>query len=63
MSKFFKSFTVFPRDLFRVNNGLSIRLRDRAVKRAGSYDLLTEAGKVKPKALNPNSYTGSMVNP
>jgi hypothetical protein len=28
------------------------------VKKTGSYDLLTEAGKVKPKALEPDKYTG-----
>jgi len=57
MSKFIKSFTTIPKDMFRVNNGSSVYLRDRAVKRTAKYDLLTEAGKVKPKALDPNSYT------
>lgn len=50
-----------PKELFRVNNGHLIRLRDRSVKETGSYDLLTEAGKVKPKALDPATYSGSDV--
>ena len=61
MSKYIKSFMVMPKELFRVNNGHSIRLRDRSVKETGSYDLLTEAGKVKPKALDPATYSGSDV--
>ena len=42
-----------------MNNGPFIALRDRAVKKTGSYDLLTEAGKVKPKALDPYTYRGT----
>jgi hypothetical protein len=42
-----------------VNNGPTISLRDRAVKKVGSYDILTEAGMVKPKAIvNPETYEG-----
>lgn len=58
MSRLIKTFTAIPKELFRLNNGSLIKLRDRAVKKVGSYDLLTEAGKVKPKALEPNSYAG-----
>ena len=58
MSKYIQRFTVIPKELFRINNGPSVALRDRTVKKTGSYDLLTEAGKVKPRALNPNTYTG-----
>lgn len=42
-----------PKGLFRLKNGTSISLRDRCVKRSRNYDPLTEAGKVKPKALDP----------
>ncbi|KAL9106401.1 MAG: hypothetical protein Q9187_008565 [Circinaria calcarea] len=56
MSKYIKIFTVIPKELFRLNSGASIALRDRSVKRIGSYDLVTESGKVKPKALEPATY-------
>lgn len=52
------TFTVIPKEFFRANNGLIVTLRDRAIKKTGSYNLLTEAGKVKPKALDPSTYTG-----
>ena len=41
-----------------LNNGPLLALRDRTVKKTGSYDLVTEAGKVKPKALDANTYAG-----
>lgn len=44
-----------------MNNGPVIRLRASATKPKGSYDLLTKAGKVKPKALDPNSYAGETL--
>ncbi|KAL9099500.1 MAG: hypothetical protein Q9163_005005 [Psora crenata] len=56
MSRLIKTFTAVPKELFRVNNGTSVTLRDRNIKKVGSYDLLTEGGKVKPKALDPKSY-------
>jgi len=56
MSKYIQKFSTVPKELFRLNNGPSVSLRDRALKRTGSYDLLTEAGKVKPKALSPATY-------
>lgn len=59
MSRLIKTFTAVPKELFRVNNGTSVTLRDRNVKKVGSYDLLTEGGKVKPKALDPKSYAGN----
>lgn len=58
MSKYIQRFTVIPKELFRVNNGPSVALRDRSVKKMGSYDLMTEAGKVRPKALDPDTYAG-----
>jgi len=48
-----------PKELFRLNNGRSILLRDRNIKPTGSYHLVTVGGKVKPKALDPKSYAGS----
>ncbi|MCJ1249704.1 hypothetical protein MMC30_006930 [Trapelia coarctata] len=62
MSTYIGSFTVIPKELFRTNNGTSIVLRDRAMKPTGSYDLLTEAGKVKPKALDPATYADTTPN-
>lgn len=59
MSKYIRSFAVVPKELFRVNNGPSIHLRDRSLKKTGSYDLLTKARKVKSKALDPTTYSGS----
>jgi hypothetical protein len=57
MSKYINRFTTIPKELFRLNNGPAISLRDRTLKKTGSYDLLTEAGKVKPKAVtNPDTY-------
>ncbi|MCJ1364640.1 hypothetical protein MMC16_003754 [Acarospora aff. strigata] len=56
MAKFINTFKILPKELFRVNNGPSIRLRAWPTKPKGSYDLLTEAGKVKPKGLDSKSY-------
>ncbi len=61
MSRLIKTFTAVLKEMFRINNGTSVTLRDRNVKKVGSYDLLTEGGKVKPKALDPNSYAGNIV--
>jgi len=57
MSKYINRFTTIPKELFRLNYGSAISLRDRTIKKTGSYDILTEAGKVKPKAItNPETY-------
>lgn len=53
-----KTFTSFPKEIFRLNNGANVRLRDRLEKETGIYDLTTVAGFVKPKALSPESYIG-----
>ena len=58
MSSFIRAFQVVPKELFRLNNGPTIALRERTTLRTRSYDLLTEANKVKPKALNPSTYSG-----
>ncbi|KAF1965911.1 hypothetical protein BU23DRAFT_603841 [Bimuria novae-zelandiae CBS 107.79] len=55
MSKFIRSFKVFPVELFRVNNGRAIRLREWAPQKT-SYDIITEDGRAKAKALNPATY-------
>lgn len=56
--KFIQSFTKVPKDLFRLNNGPAIRLRAQPgpVRPKRSFDLLTMAGKVQPKALDPDTY-------
>jgi hypothetical protein len=60
MSKFIQSFTTIPKELFRLNNGRTICLRGRPgpLRPLAVFDLLTEAGKVQPKALNPQTYKG-----
>lgn len=52
------SFKRLPVQLFRVNNGRDVKLRDFAERRSRSYDILAENGKVFPKALNPSTYKG-----
>ncbi|MCJ1226393.1 hypothetical protein MMC12_003044 [Toensbergia leucococca] len=51
-----KCFKSLPKELFRVNSGRNIRLREWSVRRSNSFDLFTEAGMVKPKALDPSTY-------
>lgn len=49
----------FPKELFRLNNGPQIRLREYKSRRGGSYDVLAnESGKIEQRALNPESYAG-----
>ena len=57
-NRFIQSFTQVPKDVFRVNSGISIRLRAWPGPRRphGVFDLLTTAGKVQPKALEPATY-------
>ena len=62
MPKLIRTFTAIPKELFRLNNGSSVLLRDRNVKPTGSYDLVTVDGIVKPKALDPKSYAGSAAH-
>ncbi|KAM5467027.1 hypothetical protein MauCBS54593_005647 [Microsporum audouinii] len=58
MSKFIKAYSVMPKELFRINNGLVVRLRAHPGPRRpyGLFDLLTHGGMVKPKALDPATY-------
>ncbi|KAL2859976.1 uncharacterized protein BJX67DRAFT_386463 [Aspergillus lucknowensis] len=57
-NKFIQSFTKIPKELFRLNTGPAIRLRAQPgpVRPQRSFDLLTEADKVRPLALNPTTY-------
>ncbi|KAK4695070.1 hypothetical protein P7C71_g2606, partial [Lecanoromycetidae sp. Uapishka_2] len=50
------TFTTTPKELFRMNKGTSVALRAFPTKPKGKYDLLTVAGKVIPKALDPLTY-------
>ncbi|EGE09016.1 hypothetical protein TEQG_07929 [Trichophyton equinum CBS 127.97] len=62
MSRFIKSYSVIPKELFRINNGRVVRLRAYPGPRRppGLFDLLTYNGMVQPKALNPATYQPSM---
>lgn len=57
-NKFIQSFTKAPKELFRVNLGTVVRLRayPGPVAPQRDYDLLTEAGNVRPLALDPAIY-------
>jgi len=47
----------FPKELFRLNNGPQIRLRECKLRRGGSFDVLADAsGNIKPRALELNTY-------
>ncbi|RWQ93080.1 hypothetical protein C8Q69DRAFT_81169 [Paecilomyces variotii] len=58
INRFIQSFTQVPKELFRLNTGATVRLRAQPgpVRPKRSFDLLTTAGKVQPKALNPATY-------
>jgi hypothetical protein len=64
MSKFIQSYTITPKELFRLNNGPVVRLRAYPGPRRppGLFDLLTYQGKVKPKALTPSTYEGENLH-
>ncbi|KAG8426165.1 hypothetical protein J3459_008392 [Metarhizium acridum] len=50
-----KVFKTFPKELFRVNNGAHVQLREWALNRP-VYDVILSHGLVQAKALNPSSY-------
>ena len=52
-----KVFRVVPKELFRVNNGRIVKLREWSQPGQRPYDILTESGTAKAKALNPATYT------
>ena len=56
--RFIQSFTRIPKELFRLNTGKGVRLRAQPgpVRPKGRFDILTVAGKVQPKVLDPASY-------
>lgn len=55
-------FKRFPKQLFRVNNGLAIRVRAQSPHRH-VYDIVTSSnGIVEPKAKNPSTYTGKLTD-
>lgn len=56
---FIQSFKSIPETLFRVNAGRSIKLRDLALRKRHSYDVLSQGGMVQPKALSPATYKGA----
>lgn len=59
MSKLIKTFTTVPLELFRLNNGMTVKIRARAgplLNPQAKHDIATEAGLVKPKALDPSTY-------
>jgi len=50
-------FRTIPKELFRVNNGRRITLREWSSERH-VFDNITKDGRVKPKALQPSTYEG-----
>ena len=49
----------FPKELFRLNNGPEIRLREYKFRRGASFDVLAnKLGKIEPRALDLESYAG-----
>jgi hypothetical protein len=58
INRFIKSFTYMPKEIFRLNNGRTVRLRAHPapIRPHGLFDLLTVDGKVRPLALNPAKY-------
>lgn len=63
MAKLINTFKLMPKELFRLNNGTSIALRDFAQKRGSSFDIVTKAGTVTPKALTPENYECKHADP
>lgn len=56
MSKFIKTFTSIPKEMFRLNNGVLVAHHNHALKCSRIFDIMTDAGKVIPKALDPENY-------
>jgi hypothetical protein len=55
-------FRRFPKELFRVNNGPTVRVRPRTPNRH-VYDIITSSnGFVEPKARNPLTYIGKFIS-
>lgn len=60
MSRLISTFKVFPKELFRVNNGPQVFLRQWSPGRS-YFDLDAPDGVVQPKALDASSYQGKTV--
>ena len=60
--KLISVFRVIPKELFHVNNGCRVVLREWTPKQTYTFDIFTENGKVKPKALDPETYKGKPVD-
>ena len=50
-------FRTFPKELFRINNGSTIKLRVWTPTRR-SYDIFARDELVSPAALDPQTYSG-----
>ena len=60
MTTFINSYRILPKELFRINNGLLVRLRPwDSFRKPRRFDIyLTEEGIALPKALDRASYKG-----
>jgi hypothetical protein len=55
--KLIQTFNKFPKEIFRVNNGIAVKARPWSPQRR-VYDIVVDGGLVIPKALDPMTYTG-----
>ena len=52
----------FPRELFRLNKGPRVRLREYKSRRGPLFDVVAnDDGNIEPKALDPATYTGKII--
>ncbi|KAF1847281.1 uncharacterized protein K460DRAFT_425937 [Cucurbitaria berberidis CBS 394.84] len=58
MAKYIQALKAFPVELFRVNNGRMINLRQYTGQR--SFDIVTDGGMAKAKSLHPTTYEGKL---
>jgi hypothetical protein len=50
----------FPRELFRLNKGVHIRLREHKSRRGPLFDVVAnDRGNIEPRALDLTSYAGN----
>ncbi|CAI6083446.1 unnamed protein product [Clonostachys chloroleuca] len=54
--KLIQTFNKFPKEIFRVNNGIAVKARSWSPQRR-VYDIVADGGMVIPKALDPTTYT------
>ncbi|KAM0664869.1 hypothetical protein ACQRIT_000503 [Beauveria bassiana] len=55
MPQFIRVFRALPKELFRVNNGVAVKLRPSSPQRH-SFDIHVSGGLVQAKALYPETY-------